>query len=389
MNLSSTPRFIAQAPWAFYNPVKLNVGRGCRRRLVEQLRGKTILVVTTQRGRRQFSEDSILSELITSSQVVWVDTVTENPGLSMLQADIDRLKYVEHYDAAVAFGGGSAMDAAKSINTALAKECKELTLAELLSNPSTHASALPKPLYTIATTAGTGSEVTPFATVWDHEQKKKLSLSSHAVWPTEAFVDAELTDSVPLETTISTGLDALNQAAESVWNKNANSITLVYATRALRLGFDALPKLAAGQGTQVERDKMAEASVLAGLAISHTRTALCHSISYPLTAHFGVPHGLACAFTMPYVLVHNLAADDGRFKDLSLALTGSEDCAELVRSFEKLHDLLDVRNRVKRMIPSLEQLFALESEMHTPGRSDNNLVDVENVEDLLRQSWGQ
>ena len=157
----------------------------------------------------------------------------------------------------------------------------------------------------------------------------------------------------------------------------------------MRLGFDALPKLAAGQGTQVERDKMAEASVLAGLAISHTRTALCHSISYPLTAHFGVPHGLACAFTMPYVLVHNLAADDGRFKDLSLALTGSEDCAELVRSFEKLHDLLDVRNRVKRMIPSLEQLFALESEMHTPGRSDNNLVDVENVEALLRQSWGQ
>jgi len=88
----------------------------------------------------------------------------------------------------------------------------------------------------------------------------------------------------------------------------------------LKLGFDALPKLGAGQRTRVERDKMAEASALAGLAISHTRTAPCHSISYPLTAHFRVPHGLARAFTMPYVLVHNLTADDGRFKDLSLAL---------------------------------------------------------------------
>jgi alcohol dehydrogenase len=388
MNFSSTPRYIAHASWAFYNPVKLNVGRGCRSRLVEKLRGKTILVVTTQRGRRQFSEDSVLSELITASKIEWVDTVTENPGLLMLQADIDRLKHAPHYDAAVAFGGGSAMDAAKSINTALAKECQELTLAELLSNPSIHANASPKPLYTIATTAGTGSEVTPFATVWDHEKKRKLSLSSPAVWPTEAFVDADLTDSVPLEATISTGLDALNQAAESVWNKNANSITLAYATRALRLGFDALPKLAAGQGAQVDRDKMVEASVLAGLAISHTRTALCHSISYPLTAHFRVPHGLACAFTMPYVLVHNLTTDDGRFKDLSLALTGSEDCAELVKCFETLHELLDVRNRVKKIIPSLDNLLLVESEMHTPGRSDNNLVYVENVEDLLRRSWG-
>ena len=157
----------------------------------------------------------------------------------------------------------------------------------------------------------------------------------------------------------------------------------------MKLGFDALPKLGAGQRTRVERDKMAEASALAGLAISHTRTAPCHSISYPLTAHFRVPHGLACAFTMPYVLVLNLTADDGRFKDLSLALTGSEDCDELVKYFENIHELLDVRKRVKKMIPSLEQLLAVESEMHTPGRSDNNLVYVENVEDLLRQSWGQ
>jgi len=61
----------------------------------------------------------------------------------------------------------------------------------------------------------------------------------------------------------------------------------------------------------------------------------------------------------------------------------------LVKYFENIHELLDVRNRVKKMIPSLEQLLAVESEMYTPGRSDNNLVDVENVEDLLRQSWGQ
>lgn len=388
MSLSHSSQYLARNSWSFYNPVKLTVGRGCRKSLIPRLCGATLLLVTTKRGRRQFSEDAVLSELLRSNRIIWVDTVTENPGLESLQAEIDRLKESETYDVAIAFGGGSSMDAAKVINTALAEECRHFSLANLIQNPLNHANAAKKPLYIVPTTAGTGSEVTPFATVWDYHLKKKLSMHGPNMWASEAFVDAELTDSVPLETTISTGLDALNQAAESVWNKNANSITLGYATRALLLAFEALPKLASDKGTLIHRDKMSEASVLAGLAISHTRTALCHSISYPLTAHFGVPHGLACAFTMPYVLQLNLAADDGRFRDLSVALTGYENTIELINCFEDIHKIMEVRRLVKSMVPSLDDLLALETEMHVPGRSDNNLVDVKNVSDLLKQSWG-
>jgi alcohol dehydrogenase len=202
-----------------------------------------------------------------------------------------------------------------------------------------------------------------------------------------AFVDADLTDSVPVYTTISTGLDAINQAAESIWNKNANSITLGYAIRALQLGFMALPKLARGVGEKADRDQMAEASVLAGLAISHTRTALCHSMSYPITAHFGVPHGLACAFTMPEVLKHNLSADDGRFRLLSEALVGSSDVVKLVECFENLNFDLKVSEKVKEKVKSLDDLLKLESEMHTPERAGNNLRPVRSVASIIKASW--
>ena len=375
--------------WSFHNPVKVTLGRGCRQQLVELLSGKNILIVTTKRGRQQLCEDSILSQLQSICKIGWVDSVTENPGLTDLQFEIDTLKQNTQYQVAVAFGGGSSMDAAKAINVALADDCRDYSLAELLKNPDLHQNAKPKPLITVTTTSGTGSEVTPFATVWHHEEKKKLSLASPAVWPTAAFVDAALTDTVPLEATISTGLDAINQAAESVWNKNANSITLAYAFRALQLGFDALPKLVLNEPDPLAREQMAEASLLAGLAISHTRTALCHSMSYPITAHYGVSHGLACAFTMPAVLRHNLAAEDGRFAQLAMALNGDSNLEALVSRFDKLHETMLVKNRVIRSIPSLNDLLKLAPEMFTPGRADNNLADVNDLVAILKQSWGE
>lgn len=381
------PAYLSPRPnWGFYNPVNLIIGRGCRQALVEQLYGKVLLVVTTQRGRRQLTEDIILGALVVHNDIYWVDSVRENPGLVDLQSEINRLEDC-HFDAVVAFGGGSTMDAAKALNVSLAPECRAYLLQRLLVQPELHITAKPKPLYTMTTTSGTGSEVTPFATIWDHEEKKKLSLAGPAVWPKAAFVDATLTDSLPANATISTGLDAINQAAESIWNKNANSITIGYATRALQLGFAALPMIAKGIYGKEVRDQMSEASLMAGLAISYTRTALCHSISYPITAHFGVSHGLACAFTMPVVLRHNLQVEDGRFTHLAQTLTGSPDLNQLIACFDELHEVIQVRERVIEYIPSLGALLELEEEMLTPGRFDNNINSVTDLKEILKASW--
>lgn len=380
------PNWEAPSNWQFFNPVRLTVGRGCRADLLPHVRGKALLIVTTPRGRRQWQADDVLAGLERQSHIHWMDGVSENPALADLQQQIDALQHL-HFDAVIGFGGGSALDAAKVLNLSLNPACRAHHLEQLLATPSLHAHINATPLFALPTTAGTGSEVTPFATVWDQRLKRKLSLAGPAVFPTAAFVDAALTDGLPLAGTLSTGLDAINQAAESVWNKNANPISLAYATRALQLGFAALPRWVNEQAGAQERDQMAEASVLAGLAISHTRTALCHSISYPLTAHFGVPHGLACAFTMPAVLQHNLAAEDGRFADLAQQLLGSPDTRQLLAHFQWLNQLLNVRERVRAFIPDLAALLALKSQMLTPGRADNNLAAIEEVEPLLRNAW--
>jgi phosphonate metabolism-associated iron-containing alcohol dehydrogenase len=379
--------------WQFYNPVNVTVGRGCRQTLLDLIIKQRILIVTTKRGRTQLINDKHLSKLLSQNAVLWLDSICENPSLTDLQRDIDQLKK-KSFEVIVAFGGGSTIDTAKVIKVSLTAECCAHTLQELLDSPSLHADTKPRPLYVLPTTAGTGSEVTPFATIWNREAKKKLSLAGPAVWPNAAYVDAELTDSMPHEATISTGLDAINQAAESLWNRNANPITLSYSIRALQLGLNALPVLSNFGITlktcdlNIARDQMAEASLLAGLAISQTRTALCHSMSYPITAHFGVPHGLACAFTMPYVLRHNLQAEDGRFEQAALAITGSTDLAKLVACFDWLHEAAKVRQRVKAMVPSLQALQTIEGEMYTQGRADNNLADVTNLNTILKMAWG-
>lgn len=379
--------FVSLAQWRFYNPVRIFVGRGCRAELMEQVQGKNLLLVTSQRGRLQLLADPLLGDLAKKCKLHWVDTVTENPALIELQDCVNRLTGI-YFDAVIGFGGGSALDTAKVLRLALSPTCQHHSVAELIENPGLHPINISIPLYALPTTSGTGSEVTPFATVWNQAEMKKLSLSSLTIFPTAAYVDADLTDSLPIHVSISTGLDAINQAAESIWNKNATPITLAYATRAIKMGFSALPRIAQGETKSELRNQMAESSLLAGLAISHTRTALCHSISYPLTAYFGIPHGLACAFTMSSVLKFNLVADDGRFGQLAQQWLGTSDTDELINEFDNLENLLQIRIGVKERIPSLKELLSLKEEMFTLGRSDNNLRKVDDIEDLLINAWG-
>uniref|UniRef100_UPI0040479B62 phosphonoacetaldehyde reductase n=1 Tax=Polynucleobacter sp. TaxID=2029855 RepID=UPI0040479B62 len=371
-------------PWKFYNPVEIFVGSKCREQLLNRLEHK-ILIVTTKRGRAQILSDEILSKLSKKS-ILWIDSVVENPSLQYLQEEVNKNKDA-NFDSVVAFGGGSAIDTAKIINLMLSAECKSHSIYELIASPNLYKDARLKPFYAIPTTSGTGSEVTPFATIWDLNEKKKFSLSGDLIFPTAAFIDADLTLGIPKMIEISTGLDVLSHALEAIWNKNANPITFGLASQALQLCFQALPQISKGNHTNHVRKQMAEASLFAGLAISHTRTALSHSISYPITSHFGVPHGFACAFTLVAVLRLNLNAEDGRFSRLTKSLCGKEDPLSLLHLLQKVCQELEVASTVKKYIPSKESLFALKSEMYALGRFENNLMTVFGLDEILLESW--
>jgi alcohol dehydrogenase len=380
----------AQA-WSHANPVGIRWGRGCRADLLPVLVQQRCLIVGSRGGRLRLEADPVLASAMANPGLVWVDDVQANPDLAALQHQVDANAH-RNIEAVVAVGGGSVLDSAKALALALSPAAAGVPIRQLIANGPQYPWGTALPLYALPTTAGTGSEVTPFATVWDHAAQRKLSLAGPAMFPRFAWVDPELTDGLALDVTLATGLDAINQAAESIWNKHMTPITEAFAQRALVLGFEALPRLLKDPTDTMARDAMAQASVLSGLAISQTRTALCHSMSYPLTAHFGVPHGWACAFTMPAVLRLNRSADDGRLQRLEATLNHGQSLSlSLQDRFEQLHVSMDVRDRVKAQVPVLSDLTALVSEMFTPGRADNNLapIDASVIERVLIESWAE
>lgn len=370
--------------WDFHNPVRVAFGTGCRSRLVPQLHGHRLVIVSTARGRDQLMHDPHLAAL--GAGAFWVDSVTPNPGLAETQAEIDRL--VGHdFDAILAFGGGSAMDAAKALAAALTPGIATHDLHQLITAPAEYLVAPTVPVHAIPTTSGTGAEVTPFATIWDHNNRKKLSLASPLLFPTTATVDPELTHGSPRDVALSTGLDALNQAFESLWNRNRTPLSQMVASRAVGLALGALPRLAASPEDTAARVGMAEASLLAGMAISQTRTALCHSISYPLTAHFGLAHGWACAVTMVAVAELAFAAAPVLFDQVArMADIGT--AADLLARLQEVTRALGVREIARRSIPDIAAVLTLLPEMFTPGRSDNFIIPVESgqLETILMSS---
>jgi alcohol dehydrogenase len=378
-----------KSAWSFFNPVRILYGKDTRNKLIGEITNQKCLIISSERGRKMFCDDEVLCLVEKNNELCWIDKVNSNPDIVDIQNIIDQLKG-KSFNSIIAFGGGSVMDSAKAINLALCKELHDFSLADIISDPRIHNNVKPAPLYTIPTTAGTGGEVTPFATIWDHDNFKKLSLAGPSVFASTAVIDPVLTYDLPERDTIYTGLDAINQAIESIWNVNATPFTIDLATRALKLGFGSLPNLINGGKLKTNRDAMSECSLLAGLAISQTRTALCHSISYPLTAHFNVPHGLACAFTMPVILRLNLLVDDGRFRSLAKCLIGEDATTkDLVDLFNKLHKKSEVCLKVREKVKSMKNLINLIPEMITPERADNSLLNTNEgtIRSIIEESW--
>ena len=233
------------------------------------------------------------------------------------------------------------------------------------------------------TTSGTGSEVTPYATVWDKKNKKKLSVNHKSLLPTFAIVDPTLTYDLPKDLTINTGLDCLNQAFESIWNKNANSDTLLYAFKSIKLSLSALAKISKNINDKKNRSELARASLYAGICISQTKTSICHSISYPLTINFGIPHGLACAFTMCAIINYINKKNINFFDKLANNLKINS-VKILETKIKKLFYDLKIKEKNKHYIKNKKKLFSLKKYMQTPGRSDNFIYPInENFLDLI------
>jgi phosphonate metabolism-associated iron-containing alcohol dehydrogenase len=370
----------------FYNPTRVIMGCGAQERASEYLNGRSTLIVTTP-GSIVRGAVSVLAESASLGTAHQVTAVHSTYSLDDIDALTQSLNPGQ-YDSILAIGGGTAIDVAKCLSVLLHDNADGFSLDGHFRHGIPMPHFTPIPVIAIPTTAGSGSEVTPFATVWDRRGKSKFSLVSDRLFPVTAIVDPILTFSQPTRLAISSGLDAISHAFESIWNKNASPVTVSLATRSLQLSLRSLGKFVDDPEDLDSRKKLSEASLLAGLAISNTRTALAHSMSYPISVRLGVEHGVAAAFTLPSILEFNAEADDGRLAELARALNvmNCDQLAELVR---ELLTGFDSKGLFPDRGLSAEQLSSLVPEMYTPARADNNLrtATMEDVGRILVDSW--
>jgi phosphonate metabolism-associated iron-containing alcohol dehydrogenase len=210
----------------------------------------------------------------------------------------------------IAIGGGTTMDIAKVLRCR-PRDANFGALEEALRAEAPWPQLQLADLWLVPTTAGTGSEVTRWATVWDTEAAVpcKRSLDEPFGWAQRAFVDPLLTLTCPASVTRDSAVDALAHALEALWNHHANPISDALALSAARRILDHLPATLIAPDDPRLRAEISLGALEAGIAFSQTRTALAHALSYALTLDRGVPHGEACAVWLP--LTWRLAQECG------------------------------------------------------------------------------
>ena len=272
--------------------------------------GRKALIVTGKKSSRvNGSLDDVIKALdANEGQYVIFDQVEENPSIETVM-EARKLGLQEKVDYVIGVGGGSPIDAAKAI-------------ALMLGNPQCDESILFQsemrrylPVVAVPTTAGTGTEVTPYSILTIHEKS-----ISHRIYPVLALVDYKYLKTQSEEVLINTATDALAHLVESYLNTKANDLNKMYSEKGLRLFAEIKDRLKnPDDNVYMTLSNMA---MIAGMAIAHTGTSLPHGLSYMLTYELGIPHGKACGVYLGRYMdmyeAHDKAAVDNVLEALGM-----------------------------------------------------------------------
>lgn len=299
-----------------HQPRTLLFGSGCAARCCSALQDAAAArpFVLTTPPTRALCEPLLRQLHRRAAKVETWDQVDHEPTTALLQMALSAAREARA-SCIVGVGGGSVLDVAKLVAALLdrSEDIHEIIGTDRLRGRST-------PLVLLPTTAGTGSEVSPNAIVLDEGDRLKKGVISPHLVPDAAYVDPELTLSVPPDVTGATGLDALTHCIEAYVNRMAHPMIDLYAlegvrliARSLRRAFDD------GQDLQARSD-LALASLFGGLCLGPVNTGAVHALAYPLGGEFGVPHGVSNAVLLPHVIEFNLPAAPDRYAAIAVAL---------------------------------------------------------------------
>ncbi len=340
---------IAMFAFDWSEPLLLE-GPGAIKKLPDLIKSKglkNVLIVTDKGLMSLHILDSLFAKLEeTGIEYVVYDGTQPNPTIDNIE-DARQLYLDNNCEGVIAFGGGSPMDCAKA--TAARVTNPKLSVRKMRGVIKLH-HKLP-PLFAVPTTAGTGSETTLAAVVTDPTTHEKNAINDPRLRPKYAVLDPELTLGLPPHITSTTGMDALTHAVEAYIGKSNVKSTEHYAELATRLIYANIEEVY-NNGKNIEaRNAMLKASYYAGMAFTRAYVGYVHAIAHNLGGFYGVPHGLANAIILPYVLEYYGETAHARLAKLAVISgvktdgTDAEKAEAFIESIKQLNRNMNIPDK--------------------------------------------
>lgn len=308
--------------FSYHAPTKVLFGEGASDQIgsVVSNYGRNVAVIAGKTAGKSGLLTRILERLTAAGLKTAVfDNIEPNPTADSVDAGGEFARK-HKADVILGVGGGSSIDAAKGIAiTAVGGETIwDYVIGGKKAGASEMSSSLP--VVIVSTTAGTGSEVTPGAVISNKRTQTKEVVVSPWIFPRAAIVDPSLTVTMSPALTAHTGIDALAQSIEGFVSVNSNPISDILALQSMVLISEALRSAVANGKDLQARSMMSLGATLSGMVIAQAGVGAAHALSLPLSARFGVGHGLAVAMVLAEVMAQNLAANPGKFAQIADAL---------------------------------------------------------------------
>lgn len=346
---------------------ELIFGKDCLEHL-KTLKGTKALIVT---GGSSMRKSGILQNVIDLLAEAGIKSevfsgVEPDPLFSTVYRGAEAMKAFGP-DIIIGLGGGSAMDAAKAMWVYY--EHPELTKLSDIVPPKPIPKLRNKAiLVCIPSTSGTASEVSRSVVITDDETGVKYGIGNMEMMPDIAICDPRVTITMPPSITAETGMDALTHALEALVSKRANYISNILATAAAKDIIHFLPKAYRNGSNYEYRETMLNASMTAGLAFTNVSLGIVHSMAHTLGSFFGIPHGLADAVLLPYVMTFNQADEPAR--STYAALAKEIGVRELVPAIKELNGELGIAGSLKELIKDESEFMGKLDEMAEMAKND-------------------
>ena len=363
----------------FYMPTRIIMGEDCIKKqavLMKDLGHKALIVTGTASAAKNGALKDI-TEALESQRITYdiYDKIRSNPSVESVYEGAQCARRFGS-EFVIGIGGGSPMDAAKAIALLAIQDIRE----EELFSGKYAGGALP--IILVPTTAGTGSEVTPYAILTNDIKQTKTSISTPLIFPKIAFLDARYTMTLPMTETIHTALDAFSHATEGMLTNKATELTDQLALDSIgRIAYcfkQLTPARLNNEGGQLSlsiREKLLRGSLLAGIVIAHTGTTAVHSMGYCLTYFKNVDHGRANALLLPSFLRFYAKSDPEPVKKI-LNASGSASMDEFEAIFLRMLGEREeiTQKELERYITIAAQAKNVLNSKVTPTREDMEYI---------------